>query len=84
MQSTLAWVAIHANSANFLFADGSVRSYNDRNGDLYLNPGFPIPDDLDENQYAQLGYRDGTIELPSPEVFSGVFLSPKSIKGVHE
>ncbi|MEM6469327.1 MAG: type II secretion system protein [Planctomycetota bacterium] len=88
LQSTLTWFGHHAGSGGFslnlLFADGSVRAYNDRDGDLYLNPGFPIPGDLDEEDYMRIGYRSGEIELPKAEVFSGVFIAPGTLKGVFE
>lgn len=88
LQSTLAWAGTHAGSGGFainlLFADGSVRSFSDRNGDLYLNPGFPIPGTLTEDQLDATGYRNNEVELHPSEVFSGVFLAPSMIKGVHE
>ncbi|MEO1619206.1 MAG: hypothetical protein AAFV88_25380, partial [Planctomycetota bacterium] len=88
LQSTLTWFAHHVGSGgysiNMLFADGSVRTFTDLNGDLYLNPGFPIPRDLTEEDYLRIGYRSGEVELPRAEVFSGVFLAPSTLKGVFE
>ncbi|MGB7345959.1 MAG: DUF1559 domain-containing protein [Pirellulaceae bacterium] len=88
MQSTLGWVGIHGgaggSAVNMLFADGSVRSFTDLNGDLFLNPGFPVPEDLTEEQYNQIGYRDSQVELPPAQVFSGVFLTPSMMKGKFE
>ncbi len=84
MQDTRDWFAVHgggkSSSCNILMADGSVKSFNDKNNDGYLNPGFPIPSGLTEAQYLGLGYRAPTqsgpdgIELPPTEIFSGVFL----------
>ena len=88
MNSTLAWMGTHGGaggfSVNFLFADGSVREFSDRNGDLFLNPGFPIPDDLTEEEYLRIGYRDDTVEVLPTDFFSGVFIAPEMIRGVFE
>ena len=88
LQSTLTWMATHQGSGggslNMLFADGSVRSFTDLNGDLFLNPGFPIPDNLTSSQYDQIGYRDHIKELPPGSMFNGVFLSPSTLKGIFE
>ena len=84
LQSTLSWLATHDGSLNLLFADGSVRSFADTNGDLFLNPGFPIPENLTDEQYAKMGYRDDTVELQASDVFSGVFINPRVIRGVHD
>ena len=59
-------------SANILFADGSVKSFVDTNGDGYLNPGFDPG--TDPTNWEGTGYTDATIELPSATIFSGVFL----------
>lgn len=64
---------------NILFADGSVGSFADTNGDGYLNPGFVIPTGLSD--YSNLGYSDSTQELPPNLVFSGVFLEKFRTKG---
>lgn len=88
LQSTLVWIAAHRGSSGFainmLFADGSVRAFSDLNGDLFLNPGFPIPGDLDEEDYSRIGYRSDDIELDPATVFSGVFLAPKRLRGVFD
>lgn len=87
LQSTLGWMTMHGGSiksANILFTDGSVRAYADRNGDRFLDPGFEVPDNKTDAEYAQIGYRGNTVELPPSEVFSGVFLAPHSIKGEFE
>ncbi|MGE0606487.1 MAG: DUF1559 domain-containing protein [Pirellulales bacterium] len=61
-------------TANVLFCDGSVKTFNDTNGDGYLNPGFRIPGGLSQTITDGLGYTDSVIELPPTDVFSGVFL----------
>ena len=85
LQDTRDWFAVHgggrSGTCNVLMADGSVKVFNDTNGDKYLNPGFPIPTNLTEAQYAAIGYRDGVVELPAGEIFNGVFMvSPSGYK----
>lgn len=88
LQSTLSWMATHQGSGglsiNLLFADGSVREFTDTNGDLFLNPGFPIRDNLLPEEYDRLGYRDDTVEMGPASCFNGVFLAPTTIKGIME
>ncbi len=55
-------------------ADGSVKLFQDTNNDKFLNPGFPVPNNLTEQEYSVIGYRDSEVELPPTEIFSGVFL----------
>ena len=55
-------------------ADGSVKLFQDLNNDKFLNPGFPVPDDLSEEQYSRIGYRDSLVEISPGEMFNGVFL----------
>ncbi|GIW94816.1 MAG: prepilin-type N-terminal cleavage/methylation domain-containing protein [Pirellulaceae bacterium] len=78
LQDTRDWYAVHGGgknaSCNVLMADGSVKEFTDRNGDKFLNPGFPVPAGLTENDYAVIGYRDSTVELPPTEIFMGMFL----------
>jgi prepilin-type processing-associated H-X9-DG protein len=78
LQDTRDWYAVHAggknSSVNVLMADGSVKEFIDLNGDKFLNPGFPVDPTLTEDDYARIGYRDGTVELPAAQMFNGVFL----------
>lgn len=84
LQDTRSWFAVHGGGRNrglnLLFADGSVRQFSDSNQDGYLNPGFNIPSNLTSTQYDQIGFRDGTAELPPSECFSGVFISATMLK----
>jgi prepilin-type N-terminal cleavage/methylation domain-containing protein/prepilin-type processing-associated H-X9-DG protein len=85
LQDTRDWFAVHgggrAATCNILMADGSVKVFNDLNGDKYLNPGFPVPNNLTQAQYGGIGYQDSTVELPPSEMFNGVFLvSPSGYK----
>jgi hypothetical protein len=62
-------------------ADGSVKVFNDLNGDKFLNPGFPVPNTLTQAQYGAIGYHDSTVEISPSEMFNGVFLvSPSGYK----
>lgn len=78
LQDTRDWYALHGSgnklTCNILMADGSVKEFADLNGDHFLNPGFPVPTGLTEDEYAGIGYRDGTVELHPAEIFSGVFI----------
>jgi prepilin-type N-terminal cleavage/methylation domain-containing protein/prepilin-type processing-associated H-X9-DG protein len=85
LQDTRDWFAVHgggkAATCNILMADGSIKVFNDLNGDKYLNPGFPVPNNLTQAQYSSIGYQDSTVELPPSEMFAGVFLvSPSGYK----
>ena len=79
-----SWHAVGKGQCNFLYADGSVSSLVDLNGDYFLNPGFPVDDDLTEEEYLELGFRDGTVEMPQHAFFSGVFLNPRAVKLILE
>ncbi len=60
---------------NILFADGSIKTFSDLNGDGYLNPGFTISTSNSTTQdFLGTGYTDDVVELPREDVFSGVFL----------
>jgi prepilin-type processing-associated H-X9-DG protein len=61
---------VHGGSANVLFADGSVKVFQDLNGDTFLNPGF-LTTSASSSGYAG---GDNTVELPESEIFSGVLL----------
>jgi prepilin-type N-terminal cleavage/methylation domain-containing protein/prepilin-type processing-associated H-X9-DG protein len=67
-------------SCNVLFADGSVKSFVDQNGDGYLNPGFDVSA-LTPQQRKDVGYVDNLVELPPAQIFSGVFLQKNYHKG---
>jgi prepilin-type N-terminal cleavage/methylation domain-containing protein/prepilin-type processing-associated H-X9-DG protein len=67
-------------SCNVLFADGSVRSFVDQNGDGYLNPGFIVPVTATAADRQGIGYTDSLVELDPAEIFNGVFLDDFSSK----
>lgn len=79
LQDTRDWLSVHGSgnnqTANILFADGSVKEFIDLNGDRYLNPGFPVPDTLSDADYAGIGYKDSTVELYQKDIFNGVFVT---------
>lgn len=72
LQDTRDWFAVHgggtSKSCNILMADGSVKNVQDKNGDGYLNPGFPI---VAGTADADDGYLDSTVELAPFDVYSG-------------
>ncbi|MFW6114182.1 MAG: DUF1559 domain-containing protein [bacterium] len=78
IQDTRDWYAVHGGgekaACNILMADGSVKLFQDLNNDKFLNPGFPVPDDLTEQEYSVIGYRDSQVEISPGEMFNGVFL----------
>ena len=41
-RTSATWRPVHNGNCNVLFADGSIRSFKDKNGDGYLNPGFTV------------------------------------------
>ena len=82
LQDTRDWFAVHRGTCNILMADGSVKTFVDQNGDMYLNPGFPIPKNLTESQYDQIGYRNDVKELHEARIYSGVFLENAGAKSV--
>lgn len=65
--------------ANVLFADGSVRTYSDANGDGYLNNGF------DPGLYTgagTIGFVSAEVELPIEDIASGFSLrNAGNVKG---
>ncbi len=78
LQDTRDWMCVHGGgkfgSCNILMVDGSVVEFYDKNGDGFLNPGFPVDPALTDADYAEIGYRDGTVELEPKDIFSGIFL----------
>ena len=77
LQDTRDWMAVHGGrqgSVNLLMSDGSVKTFYDQNGDKFVNPGFPVLDNLSDADYQEIGYRNSAVELPPTEVFSGMFL----------
>lgn len=67
---------VHSGSANVLFADGSVKVFQDTNADTFLNPGFKTASAATGGYYAN----DNTVELPEAEIFSGVLLESFNAK----
>jgi prepilin-type processing-associated H-X9-DG protein len=71
IQDYSQFAAVHRGSCNILFADGSVRSINDSNGDGLLNNGF--------SGSATSGFADNTVEMQPDEVFSLYSLNAKKL-----
>ena len=84
LQDTRDFFTIHNGAANILMADGSVKLFNDQNGDGYLNPGFPIDNTATGFDPTGVGYADATVELQPGEFFNGMFIDESSFKGQFE
>ncbi|MFG0331955.1 MAG: H-X9-DG-CTERM domain-containing protein, partial [Maioricimonas sp. JB049] len=82
MLDTRGWGAFHLEGrqtvANFLMADGSVKSLPDRNGDGVLNPGFAITGP------GQTVFADATCELPPWEVYCGPDIVTRDLNAIFE
>ena len=84
LQDTRDFFALHLGSVNILMADGSVKNVVDNNGDGYLNPGFPVPSGLTDDEYARIGYTSSDVEMSPTSFFNGVFLDEAYFKGRFE
>jgi prepilin-type N-terminal cleavage/methylation domain-containing protein/prepilin-type processing-associated H-X9-DG protein len=85
LQDTRDWFAVHGGGGcNILMVDGSVHQFYDVDGDKFLNPGFPIPQGLTDNDYAEIGYRSDAVELPAARIYTRVFLSKLSKRSKFE
>ncbi len=87
LQDTRDWLAVHGGSGaslslNLLMADAAVKTFIDKNGDGYLNPGFPVHV---SNKAETVGYTSGEVEMAPFECFNGPVLDLKVIlKGKFE
>jgi prepilin-type N-terminal cleavage/methylation domain-containing protein/prepilin-type processing-associated H-X9-DG protein len=72
---------VHGGQCNVLFADGSIKSFKDTNGDGYLNPGFNVDATAASSALDRIGYRDSVVELPAEQIFSGIFVEKQVNKG---
>ena len=63
--------AVHGVNCNVAMVDGSVKTIIDRNGDGYLNSGFPVGSG---NISAENGFTDGECEINVTDVFTGTIL----------
>lgn len=71
LQDTRDWFAYHSKSVNLSFADGSVRSIEDTNGDGFINPGFVVDATA---TFENTGYLSSEVEVNPWEVYPGVLL----------
>ena len=74
LQDTRDWFAYHSKSLNLVFADGSVRSVEDVNGDGFVNPGFRA-ETIASASFETTGFLDGECEVNPWEMYPGTFLS---------
>jgi prepilin-type N-terminal cleavage/methylation domain-containing protein/prepilin-type processing-associated H-X9-DG protein len=84
LQDTRDFFALHNGQANILMGDGSVKLFEDLNGDGYLNPGFPIDNTATDFDATGVGYSDATVELQPGEFFNGVYINESNFKGQFE
>ncbi len=84
LQDTRDWYAIHKGSCNILMADGSVKSFQDLNGDGFLNPGFNVADNMTELEVSGVGYADNRQEMRNDQFFGGIFIDDAYFKGAFE
>ncbi|WP_436717111.1 DUF1559 domain-containing protein [Roseiconus lacunae] len=82
LQDTRDWFAIHTGAANILMADGSVRLFFDESNDGYLNPGFPIDDDITD--FTSIGYNSADVELPPSQMYNGIWFNDSWFKNTFE
>jgi type II secretory pathway pseudopilin PulG len=61
LQDYRGFAPVHRSSCCILFADNSVRSFDDANYDGYLNNGFPMTTD---------GFKDATVEVADKDLES--------------
>ena len=81
-QDTRDMRAYHSKSLNVVFADGSVRSFVDSNGDGFINPGFDVSSasGTEEERAAAVGYLSSEVEVSSFDWYTGVFLTGDAIE----
>ena len=77
-QDTRDMYAYHSKALNVVFADGSVRSFADDNGDGFINPGFGI--DPNSATVALTGYTSPEVEVSSFEWYTGIFLQAEYLQ----
>jgi prepilin-type processing-associated H-X9-DG protein len=77
-QDTRDMYAYHSKSLNVVFADGSVRSFSDSNGDGFINPGFGI--NPASATIGLTGYTSPEVEVSSFEWYTGIFLESKVLE----
>jgi prepilin-type N-terminal cleavage/methylation domain-containing protein/prepilin-type processing-associated H-X9-DG protein len=71
LQDIRDWRAYHSKSVNIVFADGSVRSLEDTNGDGFINQGFVVDATA---TFENTGYLSSEVEVNPWELYPGVLL----------
>lgn len=72
LQDTRDWRAYHSKTVNIVFADGSVRSLEDTNGDGFINPGFAV--NPANATFANTGYTSSETEVDPWDMYPGTLL----------
>ena len=72
LQDTRDMYAYHSRGLNVVFADGSVRTFQDSNGDGFINPGFGV--NPAQSDIATTGYTSAEVEVSSFDWYTGTLL----------
>jgi prepilin-type processing-associated H-X9-DG protein len=84
LQDLRDWQTVHGAGdktyANILMADGAVKQFYDRNGDKYINPGFPVTN----GSASATGYTDAQCEVDPGEMYNGPWIDKAVLKGSFE
>lgn len=72
LQDTRDMYAYHSRGLNVVFADGSVRTFQDANGDGFVNPGFGV--DGANSGVATTGYTSPEVEVSAFDWYTGTLL----------
>ena len=84
LQDTRDWFAIHSGGCNILMGDGSVKLFNDDNGDGYLNPGFPVDNTVAGFDASGIGYSDDEVGVAAGRVLKNGCSSTKRVSAIQK
>lgn len=72
LQDTRDMYAYHSKGLNVVFADGSVRTFQDSNGDGFINPGFGV--NPASSSINTTGYTSAEVEVSAFDWYTGTLL----------